>query len=151
MKRAPDPYLRTCPWKIMFVWSPLETVLDQIEKDGTVDTDGKHIVFKEDMRGGKYDLVAALRGVIEFHELAGTRHGLPVDVSALVKFANKLDSGSPIFEQDLASVRECITSCKRQAMSLRVSQATDIVDTVRISVEVDRLKLRSEATRKEAA
>ena len=38
MKRAPDPYLRTCPWKIMFVWSPLETVLDQIEKDGTVDT-----------------------------------------------------------------------------------------------------------------
>ena len=41
MKRAPDPYLRTCPWKIMFVWSPLETVLDQIEKDGTVDTDGK--------------------------------------------------------------------------------------------------------------
>lgn len=46
----------------MFVWSPLETVLDQIEKDGTVDTDGKHIVFKEDMRYGViYEQIVALQ------------------------------------------------------------------------------------------
>lgn len=141
MKRAPDPYLRTCPWKIMFVWSPLETVLDQIEKDGTVDTDGKHIVFKEDMRGGKYDLVAALRGVIQFHELAEKLHGVPAQVDALRKFANKLDASMPIFEQDIADVRECIRSCWKQALTLRVSQATSIVDTVRISAEMERLGL----------
>lgn len=145
MKHKPDPYLRTCPWKVMFVWSPLETVLNQIEKDGTVDTDGKHIIFEEDMRGGRYDLVAALRGVIEFHELARDWYGLPVAVSALAKFANKLESGSPIFEQDLAAVRETIVACKRQAMRLRVSEAADIVDTVRVSAEIDRLKLRDAA------
>lgn len=145
MKHKLDPYLRTCPWKVMFVWSPLETVLDQLERDGTVDTVGRQIVFREDMRGGQYDLVAALRGVVEFHQLASSRHGLPVDVSALDKFANKLESGSPIFEQDLAAVRETIVACKRQAMRLRVSEAADIVDTVRVSAEIDRLKLREVA------
>jgi hypothetical protein len=127
----------------MFVWAPLETVLAQIERDGTVDAEGQRIVFREDMRGGRYDLVEALRGVIEFHELAASRHGLPVDVSALVRFANKLDAGSPLFESDISAVREAITACKRQALNLRQSWAQDILDTVRISAEIDRLKLRA--------
>lgn len=79
MKRKPDPLLRTQPWRILAVFSPIE------------------------------------------------------------KFANKLHAGSPIFEADLVAVRAGIASCKAQAMRLRVSKASDIIQTVRVSAELDRI------------
>ena len=63
-----------------------------------------------------------------------------IDLSAMVRFANKLEAVSPIFESDIEAMKTCIEACKQQAMKLRVSEATSIVDTVRISAEIDRLK-----------
>jgi len=123
----------------------IERVLHRLQIDGTVEAAGRQIVFKEDGRGGWYDMIAALRGVIEFHQIAETRHGIPADVQALIRFANKLETGVPIFEADLAAVHACIDTCKRQAMNLRISQATDIVDTIRVGIQLDRLKLRKAA------
>lgn len=139
MKRKPDPLLRLMPWKIAAVFGPIERILHRIEADGTVDAAGRQIVFREDGRGGWYDAVAALRGVIEFHEIATSRHGLPADVSGLTRLANKLDTATPIFLSDIESARASIDSCKRQAMSLRLSQSTDIVRTLQISMQLQRL------------
>jgi hypothetical protein len=115
-------------------------MLARLEQDGTVDVAGRQVVFYEDSRCGWYDVVAALRGVIEFHQLAQSRHGHQADVDALRKFANKLEAGAPIFEDDLAQVHACIASCKRQAMQLRLSQATDIVRTIQISMRMENIK-----------
>lgn len=141
MRRKPDPYLRCQPWKVLSVFDPIERVLHRMEADGTVETTGRQIVFREDGKGGWYDLVAALAGVIEFHQIAASRYGLPCDVGGMVRLAKKLDLGSPIFAADVAAVRESIASCKAQAMQLRVSQATSVVDTVRISMEMDRVRV----------
>ena len=139
MKRKPDPLLKTQPWRILAVFSPIERVLHRLETDGTIEVAGRNVVFREDGRGGWYDIVSAMRGVVEFHQLATKRYGIPADVAAIEKFANKLDTGTPIFEADIAAIRESITSCKRQAMQLRVSQATDILKTVQIGAELDRI------------
>lgn len=127
------------------MFAPLERVLHRIEVDGVVDVAGESIVFKEDGRGGWYDLRAALGGVIEFHQVAGTRHGLTVDVEPLKKFSAKLHYGTPLIMADIVNVRKCIDQCKRAAQHLRVSQATDIVNTVRISIELDKHKLKEPA------
>lgn len=145
MKRKPDPLLKTQPWKVTMVFGPIERILHRLEADGTIEVAGRQIVFKEDGRGGWYDAVAALRGVVQFHELAASRHNLPIDVQPLVKFANKLDAGMPIFESDIAAVRACIADCKRQALQLRVSQATDIVQAIQISMEMDKINERKAA------
>ncbi len=140
MRRKPDPYLRTQPWKVTMVFGPIERILHRLETDGTVEVAGRQVVFYEDGNGGWYDAVAALRGVIQFHELAASRHGLPVELASLHKFANKLEASMPIFEADIQAVRACIAECKKQALQLRVSQAQDIVDTIRISMEMDKIK-----------
>lgn len=140
MKRKPDPLLRLQPWKVTMVFDPIERILHRIEADGVVDSVQGRPVFYEDGKGGWYEVCEALRGVIQFHQLAESRHGLPVDVQALIRFANKLDSGAPVFESDLQAVRACIGNCKAQAMYLRVSQATDIVNTIRISAEIEKTR-----------
>ncbi len=144
MTRRPyDPLLKHQPWRIFAVFHPLESVLDRLEREGTVDAVGRQIVFREESRGELYDLPAALRGVIEFHQLAEVKYSIDGETGAMEKFANKLEYGMPVFESDIAAVRENIATCKRQAMALRVSQATALIDAVRIGAEVDRLGLRA--------
>ena len=145
MRKPHDPLLKHQPWRIFAVFHPLESVLDRLERDGTVDAVGRQIVFREASAGDLYDLPAALRGVIEFYRLAQEKYGLDAETGAMEKFANKLDYGMPVFEEDLAAVRADILSCKRQSMALRVSQAAGLIDAVRIGAEVDRLGLRRAA------
>lgn len=140
MKRKPDPLLRLQPWKVTMVFDPIERILHRIEADGVVDSIQGRPVFHEDGRGGWHEVCEAMRGIIQFHQLAESRHGLPVDVQALIRFANKLDAGAPVFDSDIRAVRACIANCKAQAMRMRVSQATDIVNTIRIGAEFDRIK-----------
>lgn len=138
-RRKPyDPLLRTQPWKVLAVFAPLERLLHRIETDGTVDVAGRQIIFREDGEGGWYDLPAAMCGVAEFHDIAARRYGIPADTAALWKLAAKLDAGSPVFESDIAAVRESIVECKRQALSLRVSQANDIIKTIQIAEHLEK-------------
>ena len=135
-----DPYLRLVPWRIDATFAPLERVLHRIEADGEVDVAGRQIVFREDMRGGWYDLLAALGGIIEFHQIAESRHGIGADLAPLIRLYTKLDKCAPLFETDLEAARRAIDSCKRAAQRLRASQAISIVDTVRISCELDKFR-----------
>lgn len=132
--------LATMPWKVDMVFGPIEHILHRLEADCTIDSAQGRPVFHEDGKGGWHDVVEAPRGVIAFHQLAEARHGIAADVDGLIRFANKLHSGAPIFEQDLALVRANIDTCKRQALRLLLDEATDIVQTIRIGMELDKLK-----------
>ena len=142
MKRKPDPLIRAQPWRAMAVLSPLEAVLKRLENDGTVDAIGKQIVFDEAIRGDRYDLPEAMRGVVDFHTLARDKYGLPVECEAIEKLANKLDAGSPVFEADLDAVKRNIESCRQQAYQLRVSQAAYLSNAVGIGAELERLGVK---------
>ena len=139
MMKRPDPLLRTQPWKVMAVLSPIEGILKRLEKDGTVDSIGRQIVFTESSSGERFDLPEAIRGVVDFHELAASKYGLPIDVDALRRFANKLSAGSPIFESDVEASRRCLQARWSQAMQLRVSQAAELVRTVQIGAEIEKI------------
>ena len=145
MKRKPDPKLKTQPWKVQAVFQPIEQILHRIETDGTVQVVGRQVVFEDDRAKHYYDVVAALRGVIEFYQIAESRYGIPCSVEALIKFANKLQFDSPIFEGDIAAARCNIETCKRQALQLRISQAESILTTVRIGTELEIAKERKAA------
>lgn len=132
--------LACCPWKITAVYYPLDRILHQIESDGTVDVIQGKAVFNECMRGEWYEMAPAMEGIIEFHELANSRHGHKADTSGISRLAKKLEYASPIFESDIEAAKKSIDSCKREALKLTLDQAQDILDTVRISSELEKLK-----------
>ncbi|MRR49403.1 MAG: hypothetical protein EG825_00585 [Rhodocyclaceae bacterium] len=136
-RRNFDPLLRTQPWKVVAVFQPIEHFLHKLEVDGTVETTGRHVVFQADVEKHWFDLVEAIRGVIQFHHIARDRYGLDVNTEALERLTNKLDVAAPIFLGDIEAVRRDIASCKQQALRLRLSQAEDILTTIRISAELD--------------
>lgn len=129
-----------CPWKITAVFYPLDRILHQIEANGTVDVIQGKAVFNECMRGDWYEMAPAMEGIIQFHDLANLRHGLSADTSGISRLAKKLEYASPLFEADIEAARRSIESCKREALRLTLDQAQDLLDTCRISTELDRLK-----------
>ena len=139
--RRHDPLLKTQPWKVMAVFGPIECIVNRISIDGTVQSCGRQVVFREDSTGW-YDAVEAIRGVIEFHKRANALYPVQADVSALEKLANRLDAGAMVFDTDLPMILRSIASCKRQAYSLRVSQAESLVRDVQLGIEFDKIKRR---------
>lgn len=96
-KANPDNVrLKAMPWKVADVFRPLETIIRQIEREGTVEACQGRPVFREESRGGWYEFVPALKGVIDFHQLAAERKGITIDCTQLTKFAKKLDAGMPL-------------------------------------------------------
>lgn len=129
-----------CPWKITAVFYPLDRILHKIEAEGTVDVAQGKAVFKDCMRGDWYEMAPAMEGIVEFHELANARHGLAADTSGISRLAKKLEYASPIFESDIEAAKKSIESCKREALKLTLDEAQDILNTVRIASELDKLK-----------
>jgi hypothetical protein len=120
------------PERIHAVWSPLEKMLAEMESTGEVDAErGKPVFFEEEHRGW-YEVAPALQGLIEVHALAAQRYGKEIDLEPLRKLSKKFDCGAPVFPEDLAKVRTCISNCKRMDGSLTVTQAVDLIQTIQI-------------------
>lgn len=127
MRHKPDPYLRTMPWKIEATYGPIERIFGEIIRTGECDAEGEQLVFVCQNTGRNHDLIAAIRGIIEFHRIAETRFGIPADITAIECAINKLASNEPIDEALLERAMASLKGCKKQAGRIRCSQANEIV------------------------
>lgn len=118
---------------VIDVWSPVESLLESIERTGCAVMAGRKVVMPCEEEGW-YSAIPALRGLLDYHRLVGERIGIPADYAPLEKLANKLDAGSPLFEGDIASARAAVESCKRQAMSMTTDVARDVSRTISIRI-----------------
>lgn len=130
------------PVRALSAWEPVSQLIDQIESTGTVLYAGSKVVMY-DKENGEYmdDATNAMRGVIEFHDLANEKISAKADTEQLKRFANKLDSGSMISQFDIDKTRAAIDSCIRQAMTMTVGQAKSLADTVCIRINAQMLGL----------
>ena len=106
----------------------------RMEQDGTVEEAQGRPVAEDHSTGQWYELAPAIEGLSDFHEIAGKRRGIDIDVSALRKFSVKLSHASPIMQPDLDAVRACAKRCKALAMTMTVDEAESVLQTVRIDI-----------------
>lgn len=77
--------------------APLEAIIDQIERDGTITTDARGTpIFHCVADGEWYASAPAISGMADFFDMWATRHGSPFKAAALRQLANRLDVGMPI-------------------------------------------------------
>lgn len=144
-----DPLLKTEPWRVALVFSPIESVLSRLEIDGTITTTANgDAIFVEESSGDWYDTAEALRGIIEFHRIASERRGEVAHVSGLARLAELIATGDDISEDDVTKARNDIALCKRQAYLMRRSEAVSVLKVVSIGAQFD---LQSLTYSKEAA
>ena len=99
------------------VLGPLERIIDQIARDGTVDASPRGTPMFQDGDGQWYDTAAALEGVIWHLEMHCARHGRALPLQPLRQLHACLKYMSPITETLLRDLQQVLPSIQR-AMAL---------------------------------
>ena len=132
--------LKSEPWKLRAVFRPLECILDQLERDGTVDVTPSGVpIFKDSGDGNWYCTVTALNGVIEAYEIHERRHQRPLNLEALRVLSNKLKYGMPIFDSDTKSARGCLDRMRSETMLMTADYAKQLIKDFQIKEALERV------------
>lgn len=124
--------------KMNTVLSPLEAILDQLERDGTVHTDARGTpIFKAAPENEWFAMVPALLGVIDMFSMWATRRGKVFDLSALQRLAHKLEYGMPVSQSDVRAVRALLPYMQRVACTLSHDEAKNLVLQTQIKEELE--------------
>ncbi|VWB07742.1 hypothetical protein [Burkholderia lata] len=130
--------LRAQPWKIHAVFEPIESILDEMEQQGTVSVDQDDApIFSELAHNDVYEFVPALGGLIDAFDLHAERHGLPVVTDALKHLCVKLEKSEMLDQHDMAAARRSIAAMKTQAGEMEVDYAFRLVRDVQIKFKIE--------------
>jgi hypothetical protein len=132
--------LGTEPWRIAASIDPIEQIIDQIEHTGTVDSARGEVIFRDTGSQDYYSAVPALRGVVEFYETAAARKRWPLELKGIERLWRKLDLSCPLTQGDIDAARADIAEIRRYAPTLTLAEADDLVNTVKISQEFERIR-----------
>lgn len=135
--RRPRPEHIPMLVKAQYTLEPLETLLDQIERCGTVDTAQGEAIFPNHADGVWYPAVGAVAGMADFFEMWATRHGKPLNVSALRQLAARLDSGMPLDQPLVDRLHALFPVLRRVSATLHPDDAEDLLRQTQIKAEME--------------
>lgn len=131
--------LKSQPWKMQAVFGPLESILDQLERDGTVDIAGNGApIFKDQNDGHWYCTVSALNGVIDAYEIHERRFSRSLNLEPLRRLSNKLRIGMPIFESDTKDSRACLARMRVETMRMTADYAKQLIKDFQIKEALEK-------------
>lgn len=130
--------LRAEPWKVDAVFRPLESILDALDRDGTVTTTAAGVpIFRDGNDGCWYETAPAVEGVACAFEMHGKRQSRAVPVEPLLVLARKLRYAMPLEQADVAAARQALEALRAEAMQMTAAYARDLVQNTRIRIELD--------------
>lgn len=116
------------------VFWPMQMIIDQLEKDGTVHTSMTGAPCFQDGDGRWYDTVAALGGLIDHCEMWARRSGTTAPTEALKVLRNRLKYDMPIDAPLLSKVKREVNLLQK-VISLSDGEAMlDILTQVQIKI-----------------
>lgn len=130
--------LKMQPWKVAAVFDPLTAILDQLERDGTIDetTQGQAVFRNHD--GEWFDTAAAIMGAVDAYEIHEIRTGCDLQLADLRKLANRLQYGMPVFEAETKAARACLDRMKAETLEMTAGYARDLIKDFNIKEELQR-------------
>lgn len=124
--------------KTQLTLEPLEQVIDQIERAGTVDTDAAGVpIFYCNADGHWYASGPAITGMADFFRMWATRHRQPLDVSALQELGKRLELSMPMDGPLMARIHALVPTLRRIGSGMDRGDAIDLVQQTRIHAELE--------------
>lgn len=120
------------------VISPLESIVNQISNDGTVDVrQGVPQFMATD--GLYYPTTPAIEGVIYHFEIIEMRHGIKLPLEPLRQFRIALEYCVPITESLLEKLKDSLTVLRKTLSYGDAVEQLDILRNAQIKFEMERL------------
>lgn len=118
--------------------APLEAIIDQIQRDGTVTVDARGVpIFHCVADGEWYASAPAILGMADFFDMWATRHGSQFKATALRQLAKRLEVGMPVDAPLLAALHAEIPALRRIGAGLTQADASDLLRQTQIKAELE--------------
>lgn len=122
-------------FKSYAVLEPMMKVIDQLEKNGTIDTvKGNAVIVAADEM---YDTHAALGGLIHHFEIFELRYQVHLPLEPFREFHRGLPYQMPVTESLLKRMKDSIAPLQRFLAWQTSEEAADIVKTVQVAAELE--------------
>ncbi|WP_276268935.1 hypothetical protein [Cupriavidus basilensis] len=132
--------MRTRPWQLNAAFAPLESLLDRIERDGTLELSEAGVpVYTASGDGKAYSLVAVIQGMAEMFDIARLRDPTCPRTELLHRLAELLEQDGLLTPADIAGCHQCLAALRAYAASLPHQEMSDIVRTAQIKFRLDAL------------
>lgn len=139
-KYSKDLPLRTCPWKVDFLMSPIDDVLQELEHHGTVNVDSKgKPVFVDTSFGEVYPMVAAALGFIEMWEIYERRYEKQLDLAPLKNLIMRLHYGTVVTDTELQPAKAAVRRIKDALYTMTVEDVARLCKDAQIKFELEKV------------
>ncbi|WP_143218651.1 hypothetical protein [Achromobacter xylosoxidans] len=118
--------------------APLEAIIDQIQREGTVTIDTRGVpVFYCVADGEWYASAPAIAGMADFFDMWAVRHGRAFKATALRQLAKRLEVGMPVDAPLMAALHAEIPALRRIGAGLTQDDASDLLRQTQILAEME--------------
>ncbi|MDQ2150092.1 hypothetical protein RBI22_15340 [Alcaligenaceae bacterium C4P045] len=120
---------------------PLEEVIDQIERHGTVDVSERGApVFKPPGECQWMDIAPAIAGLADTFEIYASRHGREINVRPLRVLCAALESGADVTQTNLTELHTLMPRLRAISARFGQKEAVDLVRVTEIKAELETCK-----------
>lgn len=136
--------LRVLPWRVAAVFNPIESILSQLETDGTITTseDGMPM-FKDEGDGTWYASADALEGLIEAFDIHRLRADRGYSLEPLRELAVKVRDLAPVYLEDIQAARQCLAVLRAESLEMTAGYAADLIRDFKKNDEIITLMARA--------
>lgn len=139
-KYVKDLPLRTCPWKVDFLMSPIDDVLSELEHHGTINVDNKgKPVFIDKSFGEVYPMVAAALGFIEMWEIYERRYDKQLDLAPLKNLVMRLHYGAVVTDTELQPAKDVVTRIRKALYGMTIADVSRLCKDAQIKFELEKV------------
>ncbi|EEO27696.2 hypothetical protein [Oxalobacter paraformigenes] len=129
--------LKTLPWVIDSVFSPLYSIIDQLEEDGTIYVANDDVPLFLNRKDGRfYETVSAVTGFIEGYEIHERRTGRNLHMDPLRHLVALIKNGEMITPSDTRHAREALDRIRTETMGMTWNYADEMLRDFRIKEEL---------------
>lgn len=140
--------LRHEPWRLQSVFAPIDHIINEIDRDGEVLVmvdDGEEVpCFKHFMDGCTYPIKPSLEGMCDSFDMHSEHWKRPIMSDGLRNLMRLIEEGEDLCQADIDSARESVNLMRREASSMTIRYASDLVMRTSIAIEIHN-KMQKEA------
>lgn len=117
------------------ILQPVQVILDQLDRDGTVyvDSNGRAVLNDGEET---YEIVPALAGLIDWIQLRIDQAGIELDLAPLTQLKNQLHYAMPITEQVFNACKDLMPALRRVVSLMPADKALSNIRTTQIKAEL---------------
>lgn len=126
--------------KMLYVMDPLERILEDIERTGSIEVANGQPVFRRPAEASQvaYEMVPAIEGMADFFEMFSSRRGNQLELTGLRQFARKLDRNMPLTQGNIDAARADMRTMRQLSSRLTQAEADDLILNVQIKAELEK-------------